>query len=157
MWTLKKKIILFSKIWNLKWSSGNVKAPNPNHIDEDGFFKSKIFQFYRFSGCKFYIHFSFRHVFASISVFLCVLAMWMHLYLVIIESSLKIFEINILSQDLRTSSAISWTSKVRTSSTLATTSLATSSNRRNVRAGRLFWSCRSSPRSCKCGRRRKVK
>lgn len=68
-----------------------------------------------------------------------------------------IFWINVLLQDLQTSSATFWKSKVWTSSTLAITSLVTSSNRRNVRAGRLFWSCRSSPRSCRCGRIRKVR
>lgn len=60
-------------------------------------------------------------------------------------------------QGLQTSSATCWISKARRSCTWETTSLATSSNRRSVRAGRRSWWCRSSPKSCKCGRRRKVR
>lgn len=60
-------------------------------------------------------------------------------------------------QDLQTPSVICWASRAKTSCTLETTSSATSSNRRNVRAGRRFWSCRNSPWSCKCGRSRSVR
>lgn len=60
-------------------------------------------------------------------------------------------------QARRTASATCWTSRGRTSSTWETTSSATSSNPRSVRAGRPSWSCRSSPRSCKCGRRGRVR
>lgn len=65
--------------------------------------------------------------------------------------------LSLSEQDLQTSSATCWTSGGRTSSTWETTSSATSSNRRSGRAGRRSWWSRSSPKSCKCGRRSKVR
>lgn len=67
-----------------------------------------------------------------------------------------IFWMCIWLQDLQTSSVTCWTWREKTSSMLVTTSLATSWNLRNVRAGRLSWSSQSSPKSSKCGRREKV-
>lgn len=60
-------------------------------------------------------------------------------------------------QGPQTSSVTCWTSKGRRSCTSETTSLETSSNRRSVRAGRRSWWCRNSPKSWKCGTRRKVR
>lgn len=59
-------------------------------------------------------------------------------------------------QDHQTSSRICWMSEARTSCMLEITYLETSSNQKNVKAGRPFWLYLSSPRSCKCGRKGKV-